>query len=548
MDTKIHQEHIQTIRTNKKKTLIFESAKRIIIDLIKKRDVFIWGIIVPIIFFLVVTVVFTLAHGGKGVDSSNLSALTLCIIHFSTLVLTMVLIADKITEDKDKGITFEPYELIGRFLAHLACLCSAIILLLIMGLLIGVKFAVTLSTIMTSLYFFFLLILVSFGLGLTLTKIRKYEIVVMISMIITIVSTIFFILASVRPNFFNRFPTVFREILQIIPFISNSAAIISSLVGENFTGGLSTLNGGQILFVSLTSLLLFFIGVTLYLRNSEKKKEKSVVKIKKESMTDYLKPALIASIFLSLRYVLEFVIALFLFFSKLVEDISIQKLIISLVSPILGFIIIYILLLPLLNLKKVEFKSLKNRISVINTIGIFSILWLGLIISAIIFVTISSLFGISNILFFNLTSITLNQSDNIIDIFLWLIALTIGVASLKELLYRRTLIPMLESQELGMSSFTVIMTSGLGFGLLHLPQSLGIQASLFQSDLISFSFKYDPQTTIIFATYQFWVAFLIGIACSTTYVFTRNVIYPIMIHTMTNLLFLISYSFAIFEN
>jgi membrane protease YdiL (CAAX protease family) len=185
---------------------------------------------------------------------------------------------------------------------------------------------------------------------------------------------------------------------------------------------------------------------------------------------------------------------------------------------------------------------------VINTIGIFSILWLSLIISAIIFVTISSLFGISNILFFNLTSITLNQSDNIIDIFLWLIALTIGVASLKELLYRRTLIPMLESQELGMSSFTVIMTSGLVFGLLHLPQSLGIQASLFQSDLISFSFNYDPQTIIFFATYQFWVAFLIGIASSTTYVFTRNVIYPIMIHTMTNLLFLISYSFAIFEN
>ena len=96
------------------------------------------------------------------------------------------------------------------------------------------------------------------------------------------------------------------------------------MVGENFTGGLTPLNGGQILFVSLASILLFFIGVTLHLRNSEKKKEKSVVKIKKESMTDYLKPALIASIFLSLRYVLEFIIALFLFFSKLVEDISIQ--------------------------------------------------------------------------------------------------------------------------------------------------------------------------------------------------------------------------------
>ena len=528
------------------KRKIIKSSKKIFLDLIKKRDIFLCGILLPLLFLVGVAFVTTLVQGGKGINSSNLGALTLSSIHMTTMVMTIMTLVDKISEDRKNNASFEFYEFIGRILAHLIYLGLNIILILLVGVLLGAKFHVNLDTLFISFYSFTLFILVSFGFGLILSSIQKKEISIVLGFILTVFSTIYFIISSIRPYFFNRFPVIIHDILQYFPFISNSASIISSLVGEHFSENIQSLNALQFLFLSIVSLVLFFVGVTVHLHDKNMTPKNSSVGEKTISFMEFSKPAFVACLFLSLRFVIELALALILFFLDMVEDIRTQKLIIALITPIIGITIIYFLILPWLKMKKVESKTLMSRRSVFISLSIFSMLSLSLIVSSVFFIIFASRFDINDILFFNLTTIPIDNMNTIIENILWLIALTIGVASLKEYLFRRSLIPMLES--FGFSTIATIIASSLVFGLLHSLQSLGIQINFFQAGIFSFSANYDFNSIIIYASYQFWVSFLLGVACSSAFLITRNIFYPILIHSITNLLILVSYFYSIHEN
>jgi membrane protease YdiL (CAAX protease family) len=190
----------------------------------------------------------------------------------------------------------------------------------------------------------------------------------------------------------------------------------------------------------------------------------------------------------------------------------IWNLIILFTGQILGTLIVLVFLIPWLRIKDVEHQPL-NKYAFGSTLLIICLTWALILVKAVILV-----FGIE---YFQLeppkTGLdSLFMIDEIINpiTFLILVApIAIGAPIFEELVYRRLLIPLLEKR--GLSPFGAVLASSLFFTLLHAP-----------ADIINGNMT----GTILHLTSVLILAFALGF----TYIVTRNIIFPIMIHGFVN--------------
>ncbi|MFX0066399.1 MAG: lysostaphin resistance A-like protein [Candidatus Hermodarchaeota archaeon] len=109
--------------------------------------------------------------------------------------------------------------------------------------------------------------------------------------------------------------------------------------------------------------------------------------------------------------------------------------------------------------------------------------------------------------------LTADHIANPFIILLYFVPVTIGAAVFEELVFRRMLIPLLE--ERGMAPFTAVIASSLIFAFVHLP-----------NDLISGNLA----GAIIHISGVLIIGFVLGLS----YVLTRNILFPMIVHALMN--------------
>jgi hypothetical protein len=105
---------------------------------------------------------------------------------------------------------------------------------------------------------------------------------------------------------------------------------------------------------------------------------------------------------------------------------------------------------------------------------------------------------------------------------------------------------MLEKQ--GLSAPHALLASSFVYGLLSTIPNLGLEIRLFQTDLISISITGTIIEAIFNSLYIFTLTFFLSLACGTVYIITRNIVYSIIVHSLTSLIILLSYLFLLWNN
>ncbi|MFW9994547.1 MAG: lysostaphin resistance A-like protein [Candidatus Odinarchaeota archaeon] len=181
-------------------------------------------------------------------------------------------------------------------------------------------------------------------------------------------------------------------------------------------------------------------------------------------------------------------------------------------SQILGAIAVYFLLVPFFRVKQASNAPI-TRSAFIQTFYLICLTW-GLIIAKnLISVPILEALNAETPVTGTEVLILPENMINPLNVLILLLPVTIGAPLFEELLYRRTLIPLLEDR--GMSPFSAVVTSTLFFTFIHLP-----------ADLINGNIT----GTILHIT----SVVLLGFAVGVSYVLTRNVLYPMIIHGSLN--------------
>ena len=102
---------------------------------------------------------------------------------------------------------------------------------------------------------------------------------------------------------------------------------------------------------------------------------------------------------------------------------------------------------------------------------------------------------------------------NPINVIIYYLPFVIGAPLFEELLYRRTIIPLLDKR--GLAPFTTVLTSSIVFAIAHFPNDL-INGNLYGG--------------IMHCMGVFYISITIGFS----YVITRNILFPILIHSAIN--------------
>ncbi len=239
-----------------------------------------------------------------------------------------------------------------------------------------------------------------------------------------------------------------------------------------------------------------------------------IINERKGKFSNFLRPSIvvvIGAILLSFLQTILLTLSFSLNFT-LGGDLVILSLLFLFISQVGGFLITYFILIPLMEIKGVK----RNHLTLYNlkrTILFLCVLFAITIINNYIFVTIFTIFdlipqsGYSGIL------LNATQLRNPLNIIIYYLPLTVGAPFFEELLYRRTLIPMLEKR--GMASFTAVIASSIVFAFAHFPNDL-INGNLYGG--------------IIHCVGVFYISIVVGLI----YVLTRNILFPIIIHSIVN--------------
>ena len=239
-------------------------------------------------------------------------------------------------------------------------------------------------------------------------------------------------------------------------------------------------------------------------------------------------PAIIASFYSSLQFLIEFFIAFLLYIVQLPNDIMIKRLFVLVIGQIICTAIFIIIIIPFLKVKDVEFNSI-NYSNFSTFIIVYCLYWAIMIPITLGLSIITNHLGLEFSIF-NTLHLSKDHRGNIFFLGIWLIAGTLGVAIFFEYLYRRTLIPLLEKR--GMSPFSAVLTSSCAFALVNIPFNLGFQITfLRESNLLNvYLSRYDLLNSLFYSLNLFITAFLLGMACGIVYILTRNILFSIMIH------------------
>ena len=241
-----------------------------------------------------------------------------------------------------------------------------------------------------------------------------------------------------------------------------------------------------------------------------------VINERKGKLTQFFVPSMLVILSPILLYFIQNFINSILFTGNIVlnNDIVIQSLSITFISHIIGTIIVYIIIIPLFKVKDVNKKPFS-----IKEVG-NAIVLICLTVSLVAIINRSFIFILNS---FNLTPISgyseiflnSNQASNLSNVIIYFLPFIIGAPIFEEFVYRRTLLPLMEKR--GMSSFNAIIVVSVVFAIAHFP-----------NDLINGNF-YGGIVHII-------VVFFISISLGISYILTRKIIFPIIIHSLINLI------------
>ncbi len=202
--------------------------------------------------------------------------ITLTMITLLIMSATQSNLAGFIAADRERGlyrkILSMPVVLwkegAGRVLAVWIFSFVSMILLLLLGLIYGAKFDFEIIEIIMCLGFLLLIGLAGVGTGLIIASFVKNESVAT-HMGVSLTLVIFFLGGMAIP--FSDLPNIIQVFAQVHPVSSATASIVYLLINEDFAG-YNPVNMGQIMFTSVLSLVLFFIGIILYSKYSCKMK------------------------------------------------------------------------------------------------------------------------------------------------------------------------------------------------------------------------------------------------------------------------------------
>ncbi|MFX1284826.1 MAG: type II CAAX prenyl endopeptidase Rce1 family protein [Promethearchaeota archaeon] len=242
-------------------------------------------------------------------------------------------------------------------------------------------------------------------------------------------------------------------------------------------------------------------------------------------------PAILAAGYLSLQFLIEFLVALLLFIVQLTDDIVISKFIVLIISQMLLTVIIIFVITPFLKIKDVEFTTVSYT-SFLKFIAVFCLFWAITIPITLIFSVFSTNFSIGEAIYEKTLPLSIGHRGNLFSVIMWLLAGTLSFAIFMEYLFRRTLIPLFEKR--GLSPFAAVITSSIAFALVSIPNYLGIQLTILtESNLLILYFsRYGLLNSLFCSLNLFMTTFILGMACGIVYILTRNVIFSIMVHCL----------------
>ncbi len=236
---------------------------------------------------------------------------------------------------------------------------------------------------------------------------------------------------------------------------------------------------------------------------------------KNEKWLNFFTPAVLAYVGLSLASFIVFsVLIMNLIVPILSEDSVIANLSVSLVSQLIGAILIALVLIPRFQMKIAAYNPVNGR-NTLKTGLIFSVGFLLYIFSNFVFAAIYRILELVPTSAYEEIGILLTPAhlENPLNIILLLGMGVIGAPILEEYIFRRTVIPLLE--ERGMAPFAAVFASSMIFTIIHAPTDLAFG-------------------NLSGTVQHLWAVFIIGMAAGIAYIITRNVVYPIIIHGLFN--------------
>ena len=238
---------------------------KVLKDTYRNKSALFWVIAWPIIWLLLAVFVF-LRQVPPEYAALAKGQSTISMVTFSIMVSGMTSLPANISEDRQRGLfqklktmPVQPYkEAIGKILAVLTFGLAAAAIIVVVGLLLGGRFNITLISLLKSLGFLFLGTLASAGVGLIVgSLIKNIQGAIMtgvgIAVVTSAISGIFYQ--------YSMLPVVLQKFSQIWPMSSANSIIINYLIGDIGYNPLTALN----LFLTIAISLLFFtVGIVLY--------------------------------------------------------------------------------------------------------------------------------------------------------------------------------------------------------------------------------------------------------------------------------------------
>jgi len=238
---------------------------KVLKDTFRNKSALFWVIAWPVIWLLLAVFVFLrqvppeFAALAKGQS-------TISMVTFSIMVCGMTSLPANISEDRQRGLyqklktmPVQPWkEATGKILAVLTFGLVSAAIIIIVGILLGGRFNITLIGLLKSLGFLLLGTLASSGVGLIVgSLIKNIQGAIMTGVGIAVVTS------AISGVFFqySMLPVILQKFARIWPMSSANSIIINYLIGDIGYDPLTALN---LSLTILISLLFFTAGIVLY--------------------------------------------------------------------------------------------------------------------------------------------------------------------------------------------------------------------------------------------------------------------------------------------
>lgn len=237
---------------------------------------------------------------------------------------------------------------------------------------------------------------------------------------------------------------------------------------------------------------------------------------KNRKLLSLLLPALSVGIIMILFNLLDAVagFTLTMFETSLPLDSTIQNLLALFIAQLISAIIVIFVLVPFFKVKHTEFHPI-GIASSRTTLVLFFLAVGTTFLSSLIFTSLFTALKWESQAGYSVLILTSEHISNPLNIVLFLVTMTIGAAVFEEIAYRRLLIPLLENNQIAPS--TTVIFSSIMFALAHLDE-----------DLVYGNFAGAINHIV--------GLFLYALVLGMTYIKTRNVVFPMIIHAISNLL------------